>query len=253
MSDWGTRKCLITTGLLDELGFFFIKNDPTIIIKYFLGIDLSDGLIQIALPRLYRHKPLYNIPLYHELGHFIEQEFNITKITLLQHGELSKKYSQPHLAEFFADLFSSCYTGYANYVFLAEMVPDNAGSQSHPSTKDRLDLMYSFLTGEPNEIHSCFNHTLSKIGLPGLTVKYKSPDVFSSFSNIRPYDICSAGELHGLMDAGWAFLIEIQKNPINAWKNFADEFETEKIVNDLVEKSIRNYMVKLKWVGNGAS
>jgi len=253
LSNWNTRKCLITTALLDELNFFFLINDPTKIIKLFLGIDLSEGLIQIALPRLYRHKPLYTVPLYHELGHFIDQEFNITKIALLQHEELRKKHTQPHLAEFFADLFSSCYTGFANRTFLSEIAPDNPDSQTHPSTKSRLALMQSFLSREDTEITNCLNKTLSNLTLPNLTIKHTTPDIFSDFSNIRPYDIRSAEELHGIMAAGWNFLINIQKKPAKSWQNFTDEFETERIVNDLVEKSIRNYMIKQKWMANGTS
>ncbi len=88
LKDWLSDNCVITTALLDDkFAYHFYPIDAWKEIQLLLpnfGYNNFNGLlIQIALPRIYKHKPLYYVPLYHELGHFIDNHFGITKTTLI--------------------------------------------------------------------------------------------------------------------------------------------------------------------------
>lgn len=217
-----------------------------------------DGLlIQIALPRLYKHKPIYYVALYHELGHFVDIHFNITESTFITNPvasgtppqilEMQKSYRR----EFFADLFAAAYVGEANYKLLNEIAANAAGSLSHPPTLNRVELARDFIGGNSNPIIDMFQNVLSLLKLPKLTKNYESPDIKKSFNNIRPYMIKNDLELHGILESSWFHLSEALKSKDSPWVHL-DEAKIHCIINDLTEKSLRNYSIQESW-SNGTS
>ncbi len=257
LRDWNIGNNIVTTALIDEFNFYFQGIDPNFkkLVKSYLTIEISHDLIQIALPKLYIHKPLYSIPLYHELGHFIDNHKRITSYSRLLHplpGKYHEQVEVAHRQEFFADIFSASYTGLASVIFLNEFAANAVETHSHPSTKQRVEVMTSFLEGKSNGITDIFYNTLTKLGLPPLMRRYEVPKLVECFNNIRPYCIKNKKELHGILEAGWNYLLTRDSEPDSGFNEISDEFEPAKIINDLIEKSIRNMILQEKW-DNGST
>lgn len=257
LKDWHNGNTLITTALIDECNFYFQGIDPNFkkLVKIYLSSNIEYDLIQIALPKNYIHKPLYSIPLYHELGHYIDLEKRVTNLSVLLFplpGRLPIDAEISHRKEFFADLFSASYTGAANMIFINELAPGQPESFSHPSTEERVKVMSAFLDGKDHPIINYFNESLNRLGLPSLQKRYEIPAVEGCFDNIRPYCIRSKGELHGMLEAGWNYLSNLPENSASGLNEIADEFEPARIINDLTEKSIRNMILKEKWADGTA-
>ena len=77
-------------------------------------------------------------------------------------------------------------------------------------------------------------------------------DISRSFNNIRPYEIKNKDELHAFIGESWIFLREMFHEPKDKWA-YIPKVQIEKSVNDLVEKSLRNYMIIKKWDNDGAA
>ncbi|MBI3771502.1 MAG: hypothetical protein HY272_02190 [Gammaproteobacteria bacterium] len=254
LSDWSSRDFIITTAIIQEQNYFFQQVDPNFntMVNSYLGVNYDVDLIQIALPRLYRHKPLYNIALYHELGHFIDINHGVVNYTLLkwppnfQPGTQGYWSEKSYRAEFFSDLFAASYTGHAIRHFLSGIVPDATVSLSHPATSERLSRIDNFLTGSSDFMIDYFKETLRSMGLPELPIRFSKPNISRDFSSIRPYTIQSVEELHGITDSAWDMLRLAHNRNAPPW-NELDEPLIDSLINDLTEKSIRNMMITEKW------
>ena len=267
LRDWTDEKFLITTAIIQERNFFFVEVDKDFykLVRAFTKKTIEHRLIQIQLPELYRHRPLYNIALYHELGHFLDRHRGIAgfaQMLLDQDSDASlPDLSGPppgwsdddydravtaHLREYFADLFATCYMGSAMRDFLWEFAPDQPMMVTHPSVYARRQMIDVLLKGETNKVIDAFNLALRGLRLSPLSLRYKRPDIATVFDQVRPYPIQSDAEIHGLFEAGWDFLNEAQKQDRDPWKKMRPE-DVERIVNNLAEKSIRNYMIQRKW------
>lgn len=266
LENWAHKKALITTALTQDKAYSFyfqgVLQDFYILAKAYSGVEFESELVQIAFPKLYQHRPLLNVALYHELGHFLDRHQGIVNQSLLLvHSDklplpkidfsvlspdLTNFIVTSHRQEYFADLFAASYAGNAYRDFLAEFAANNQVCQTHPATEDRLFLIDTFLSGSQSEIIDLFQLSLSSLGLQKLEIAFSVPDVFDSFTNARPYAIQNEAELHGIFEAGASYLKYVKANPITPWIE-AGESNTERAINDLVEKSIRNRMVMEKW------
>jgi hypothetical protein len=250
LDDWVSKPCSISTALRDDLDYHFLGVDPGQVIQKFIpGVNFKSKLIQIALPKLYRHYPLYNVALYHELGHFVDKECGITNFSFLLIPPTSpdtKEIEEHHRKEYFADLFAACYTGQAIGLFLDAAVHDCPISYTHPATANRISVIKDFLCDNPNELVDFYQDVLDKRGLPKLAKRYSSPNITSSFDSLRTFSIASTEELHGILDSGWKFLIDTYSHSQGPWES-VEKKDILRIINDLIEKSIRNRMVSLKW------
>lgn len=269
--DWTNRDLVITTALLQSPDFHLKAPAPdiTALIAAETGVTLSVEVVQSALPEIYRHRPLYCIALYHELGHFIDLQANITQTSLLLTGVSGPPAlpgvqiqvppnAQPnvlatirqivlsHRMEYFADIFSVCYMGTAAIDFLEAFAPSHGASSTHPATASRVAVMRDFLDGTPNGIVDMFQNALGRRGLPQLRTRYVIPDVSGSFGAVRPHRIGHAAEIHGLLIAGWNFLREAGAGNVPSWAGL-EPAAMDAMANDLIEKSIRNRMVREAW------
>ncbi len=109
-----------------------------------------------------------------------------------------------------------------------------------------MNNINDFLEQKPNEIITQINNVLKTYPLLELKIRYKELKVDAFFDNIRPYEIQDDEELHGIFEAGWNYLELIKTVGKDYWKDY-DEFKMDKMINDLMEKSIRNKMIKEKW------
>jgi hypothetical protein len=261
LTEWAKKPCIITTGLLDaELNYHFNAFDPWAEVRALFPHFDTQGfdrvLVLIGLPRLYRHKPLFCIPLYHELGHFVDRHWGITPFIHLRSVQNNGSYlgislSPPHWAEHFADLFAACYVGQSSTGLLQALGPNNQANATHPATADRIDLVQKFISGAQDPRLDVIRNVLQQISAPALKVRHKVPDLADSYDDLRPLTIDSEEYLHGLFEASWNYFSACEVKPDSPWTSRPlDLAELEKVVNDLTEKSIRNFSVKKMWSVN---
>lgn len=244
LRDWSTREFAITTALVDEANYYFVGVASKFLSLIQARTDIE--LVQIALPRLYRHRPLYSVGLYHELGHFVDEHYKISAYTLFKDSASITDKTLSHRMEYFADLFAASYTGGAYVQFLESFALDSPESDSHPATADRIATINAFLGSQENILVDRFQGALNELSCPRLELRFIKPDISTSFGNKRPYKVPNNQELHGLIAAGWDFLGEIRDGQVESWLG-VEPFDAERIVNDLVEKSIRNKMTVDQW------
>lgn len=270
--DWGKKDLLITTAIVQEANFYFHASSREFfqIVKSELGVTISFQPVQVALPYIYRHKPLFCVPLFHELGHFFDADNEIITTSMLSSPENLgpdlpdlptsaeiATYTGPlrenlknivlsHRMEYFADIISVAYSGQASLGFLKEFIPNSNCSPSHPSSTARFKLMSDFLNEKPNPIIDLFQNALDRRGLSPLVKRFKSISIDDAFGNVRPYGLSSDQEVFGLFDAGWKFWQNMTLNPNGFWNNLPEE-NIERITNDLIEKSLRNKMIVDGW------
>ncbi|AGH99181.1 M48 family metalloprotease [Micavibrio aeruginosavorus] len=260
LKDWTTDNYLITTAILHEMNFYFQGISPSFYTEAegFCGETFEYKLIQVALPDLYRHRPLYNVALYHELGHFIDTHKAISDYLLLlspnvQLPRLSagvdEKIRRNHVMEYWADIFAASYLGYGIHKFLDRFAHNVPVSATHPATSDRLELIEAFLDGKSMPILDGFQAVLSQRNLGKLEIRFDSLDVKEYFDNVMPCPISNIGQLHALFDSSWDYLETAQQRLAEPWSLIRED-QIEKMINDLSEKSIRNFMISQRW-GNG--
>lgn len=264
LPEWVNRECVITNALSFEKEFHLFSLDIWNFVKTTLtSFDSSrfDGLlIHMALPRLYRYRPIFCIPLYHELGHFVDNVHQITHSAIIQNPTIIPsapngvepriwaKIMSMHFKEHFADLFAACYCGVASYETLEVIAPNASPSSTHPSTTDRVNVVKNFLNQNPDNIVDFFQHHLATRNLPTLNIRFKHLDLTSDFDNLVPVELKTERELHGVFSAGWKYLQGAVTNNSPPWAHTdATEFIIEKTINDLTEKSIRNFSVYEAW------
>lgn len=270
--EWTRVDLLVTTAIIQEPNFYFkgIPQDFFDAVKSELGLTVAARPVQVALPYIYRHKPLFCVPLFHELGHFIDISNEVVATSMLttppERGpdlpDLPTAAQIPtldtrirantlvittnHRREYFADLFAAMYVGTASDDFLQEFAPNQPASPTHPSSQARRALIADFLGGRKNPIVELFQATLPARGLPALGPRFEAIDLSPAFSNVRPVTPARIGEVFGLFQAAWDFAKGAMTAPQPIWAALTEQ-DRERIVNDLVEKSIRNHMVVQGW------
>ena len=256
--DWVSDECVFATTLTAQLDFHFCLLDigrviDTLVNNYTRQCNVQ--LIPIALPRLYKNRPLYCAPLYHELGHFIDRKFGVVELSLLRFPSTSGlpyNVEKSHRAEFFSDLFAAQYVGDVAAKSLEQIALDSPASATHPATQERVAKISAFLSGSPDQLVDQFSQVLGQLNLSPLSVRHIVPNISSFLDDIRPAQVNNVAELHGLYPAFWGYLDSVEAQQNSVWANRGRTFpEVDKAVNDLLEKSIRNHAIKEKW--NAAS
>jgi len=259
LKDWidNHKDFLIVTSLNRKLEEFAIyvspKRNQDVLKQNILnlfGHNYEQSLIKINKPHLFINDFISSVPLYHELGHFVDRHFQITETILfnepklnyvrtLGQSEILKTYH--HYSEFFADLFAAQYIGntcseYINYAFY-----QNPDSHTHPSTAKRTDIVQAFLdnrSGVP-EIEYIKQWTFVR-SKRKIEIRNK-PLSFDPFVAETSKKITDLFEIHSLF--------------INAWKNWLDENSPIQVkyndptvacdaINKVAKKSIRLSMPK---------
>lgn len=262
--EWLEQEPIIVTALIQEPNFYFQGVHPTFRKLAQEGLGVTDEIVQIRLPEIYRQKPLYSIALYHELGHFIDTRYKLTETVLALNPELSlpgisgapaeidPETRFNHMREYFADLFAACYCGRAIKQFLEGIAPDAEASISHPESYHRYQAIEALVSDQVHGVITGFNQALAARRLPTLELRYRPVDVTAAFKAIRPVTINSIEEVHGILGSAWEFLDSAADQAQDPWDRMAPG-EVERVVNDLVEKSIRNWMIREKWHATPAS
>lgn len=253
LADWlpTQPKHIVTTAFLAEQNYLFmgVSDQFYPLVETQLGITFTQRLVQVALPQLYKHLPINNSVLYHELGHFIDDQFGISAmmaILAVPADEPMPEHLSAHTKEHFADLFAACYVGDAISEMLDALAPNAGGSYSHPATSVRTLAIRDFLAGRQNQLVDLCNDALAARNRPALQPRGTAPDVIVPFDNMRPCTLKSKEEVHGVLPAALRYLKDKTQSPNGLWVHLS-EGEITRVVNDLVEKSIRNWMISEKW------
>ncbi|MGO9134965.1 MAG: hypothetical protein ACLP8A_13100 [Methylovirgula sp.] len=252
---WVNRDTVIITQLTEGHNFHLMPVDPwQFIQKTLTGYDSSGFdslLVMIGVPRLYAHKPLFCVPLYHELGHFVDITHKVSEFSLLvspariaapAFDELS------HRREFFADLFAACFTGRSGISALEAVAAGHSASNTHPATLQRASVTEAFLNGNTNNIVSIFQSALLQRSLPPLRPFFEPASVSNDFDDLRTFVPNDIEQVHGMLISAWSYMFDAIDQRRNPW-NIArlSEGDIEAITNDLVEKSIRNFAIRTVW------
>jgi hypothetical protein len=288
LSDWmpsNHRKYIITTALRPELFCFSLSGveDRFGQINSLYNIDFNSDLIRISLSKYLAHDYLYNIVLYHELGHFVDHyhsvSFKLTHFVFGHHLTMSNahllhslgeffpvlldksgtvdwtKLSRPevgratydHLMEYFADLFAAQYTGSGAQEVLRYLTFPylDHTSPSHPSTENRVKMVEDFLQGRANPVLDLIREFALMVSGQELRVRF-APVPTDDFYRMIPVEIASIAGLHGIFPAAWKVYQSdhARFQTTNSLTNGFDPQEVYTIVNNLTEKSIGNYIVK---------
>lgn len=256
IADWLPDPCIVTTALTDEKDFHLEPGDPWEFVRTTMdryeGEIPKEKLIFVGVPRIYKHMPLFCAALYHEVGHFVDISRNVSGTTVLLYPQPNasaevQEVILAHRREHFADLFAACYVGQVIVDTLYAINPTAGPSLSHPATEQRIDALRAFLAGDRFDELTMFQDALKQLGLPILELRYDLPSVQGAFDDIRPYPIRSDSELHGMFVAGWSYLGRVKSGAGPVWASDGDQLKAVRIVNDLVEKSIRNMSVRQLW------
>lgn len=253
------NKFIVVTSLSNQITSYSINGNLALnkpiyqLIDSQYNINFEYKLIQITLPRYYVHDYLANAVLYHELGHFVDLYFAISQSivnTLVLTGKIPNDFNNPlyyrslrHNMEYFADIFAAQYIGKASNYFLDYIAHKAPDSNTHPATDLRLEKVDKFLNNDTSdlEIEDIKKYTLARSGF-NLEIKHVELSIDDFFSLI-PYEITNQTELHSIFLTGWNAWLE---NP-NKLKTDFDNDTAYKIINNLIEKSISNFIVVDSW------
>jgi hypothetical protein len=253
---------LISTALLHEKEFAFVHCDPwEFILPVLRGVEApKHTLIQISLPKLYKHSPLLCVPLFHELGHFIDTRdaitdysFRLSQTFLTESRDLvahdpkrATVWELNHRRELFADLFCASYMGMAGVRFLHEFAMGNPACASHPSTALRKKTMCDFLRGASSPLIELFTEVLRARGLPQLEKRFADIPLRECFADYRPAPVNDERQLFGIFTRAWSLLSASSKQGCTLWPQ-RTIIDRVRIANDLTEKTIRNHSIWEKW------
>lgn len=262
LAQWDTRSALISSAALDEFNFFLNTEDLWEYVNTSLDKYDTQGynprVVRIGSPEALKNRPIYCIPLFHELGHFIDLSFGITELSLLLKPpapvpvQISPQQWQfintRHRMEHFADLFSACYCGTASSKSLIAIAPNNTDSLTHPSTAKRVRIIDDFLNNRSNDMIDLLQGALAAKTRQQLSTRFSLPAVRDAFDDVRTVDLKTEEELFGLFSSAWDYAEEQVTHRRSPWIDTGTSLlEIEKTINDLVEKSLRNFEIRAKW------
>lgn len=262
LKEWISDDALISSAALEEFNFFLNPADLWDHIGRTLNLfdtqNYKPLVVQIGAPEAYKHRPVFCVPLFHELGHFVDHHFKLSELSMLlhppsapQHGISQQDWNfinLRHRMEHFADLFGSCYCGSASTKSLLAIAPDNPDSPTHPSTAKRVATVDDFLNGRANAMVNLLQETLKARGQKQLAQWFTVPDVTASFNDVVTHKILNVQELYGIFLAGWDYLHGQLDDRTAPWvEDGVIAYTIEKTVNDLIEKSIRNFEIRERW------
>jgi hypothetical protein len=253
-------------------------------IKTKYNIEFEERLVQINLPKALSRDYLASVVLYHELGHFIDQKSwftgsltrnildEVSRGTIVRADFdkliiylpevlpniyntnsiiLSNTYEffviNNHLAEYFCDLFASQYIGQSSNFYLDYITEKSPRySYTHPSTTNRVKVVNDFLSSTDNIIVTLLNGAVQAIKAGQQLEKRYDKVIADDFYNLIPLNISSVKELHGVYNTAWEIWLDKQDVLAKSINN-ANPLKIYKVINNLVEKSIGNYITQNKW------
>lgn len=264
---------------MEEEVLTYIAND--------YNISFHKKTVLLSIPQHYYRDYLNNVVLYHEIGHFVDsvnnisfatcyktisdiqnglnidkiyQEFpfirglsinNIIDISSLQLKEIGW-YLYRHWGEYFADIFAASFIGknIERYLRYGEF-PDSESdvfSQTHPSNKHRYKMIDAFLSSKNNYVVDTIQDMLVRKSLPKIH-KISSTINTDDLYHLLPIELNDDQDVHALYSLAWE-VWDGDRNRFKRENNMSFDLQPTQlytVLNNLVEKSISNYLIKTKW------
>ncbi len=262
LGDWTiTKEFIIVTSLSNSNLDFAMQSYDTqeifLMLNEFItkryNTSITNRLIRIILPKNLSRDYLSCVVLYHELGHFVDHELNISKkIFLKNYGKTDPQnnieaHFLNHTKEYFADLFAAQYVSNASNLYLDHIAHKNPQSTTHPSTDERINVVNDFLSSSSGDQLRLFQEVLTQSNSPNLIARFEEILMSCSFEKLIPHEIKTDKALHYLFKIGWDCWMD---SDINFLRNFSPR-QRYHIINNLIEKSISNYFIQLAWTKYG--
>jgi len=268
--DWGLGDSIVTTSVNQSPDFYCERAgtapDALIAELSLPGLALSGHLVQMGVPEIFQHMPLLCSPLYHEVGHYVEEhERLITTLSIAHRPELLQALPEAQhfdassrmvvakawATEHFCDLIAACYVGECVSDYIIQWDHEQVSQPSHPAAASRAVVTRDFLEGRSNPVVDLLKQGVSEAGLNiQLQKQFLLPAVDDCFADVRPAAVESIKQLHGLLPAADAFLKRLLTSPSDfKGCNIArvPRWRQPHVINDLIEKSIRSFMIEKAW------
>ena len=242
----------------------YIENDYSIHFDY--------KTVLLAIPQHYYRDYLNNVVLYHEIGHFVDTINRITDIAVndtinhiitkrnldeilqvfpfLSNKDIPYQYFlDHHFKEYFADIFAASFIGrninkYLKYLSYPKTETEDY-SPTHPSNKLRFKMIDEFLQGKNNYVIDMIQYILGKKGLPNLC-KISSSINASDLYRLLPVKLSTDHDIHALYSLAWD-VWDGDRSRFKSENNMSFDLQPTQlytILNNLVEKSISNYLIE---------
>jgi hypothetical protein len=254
LEDEDFQKFVIVTSLQSQLlSFSFLDlelGSLTTYVEEKYGKKIGNTLVPINLPKYLVHDYLANVTLYHEVAHFIDRHFRISRriidsdVLFKEMEEEDKEVHLNHLSEYFADIFAAQYIGDKCSMYLNYIAHGDPDSYTHPSTQRRVDIVDSFLNNREDVYITKLKDATVKLTKKELKPgRYKEIQT-NDFENFLPAEVEEKAQLHYLFIQGWESWYN-SSGSIRA--TFSSSRDRHRVINNLIEKSISNFIVREKW------
>lgn len=247
------------------------------------GVDFQNILLSVSMPRQLSRDYFTNVCLFHELGHFIDTKYKIfeTVSTELMNEWLNGKkteiekwflstqppfftstsilggtmvYKSPYtvsfIKEYFADIFAAQYVG-EKFLYYLEYISDTPkdDSYSHPSYEKRYQMYQDYTKG--------FGSNIVLDTILGKTKDITKQDISKRFVDMVPDDMYGflptnlkdEKEIYSIFNMGWdAYMAGSE--PFEKANGLITKMPPDRLyeaVNNLIEKSINNFLVLRDW------
>lgn len=254
------------------------------LVKSKLGVEFKSVLLKVIMPRQLSRDYLTNVCLFHELGHFIDTKLKISESAYKDQlfdkwvngksseidawfsagksayltktdsgvtkiiGDIQSVY---YLKEYFADLFGSQYVG-ENILNYLDYINDNPSLDypKHPSDYKRRQMYQDFSKNNISSnpvLESLYESTLAQ-AKRGLSQQYVDIDK-TDMLMLVPAELNNEQQLLSVFKMGWEVYLGGSK-PIEDQNGINKQLPPDRIyecVNNLIEKSINNFLVVRDW------
>jgi hypothetical protein len=214
-----------------------------------LGVEYEHSLIQISKPRFLFNDFLGSVPVYHELGHFVDYNYQITKnlfgektfLTQIPENE-KERHNEIFYREYFADLFAAQYISKSGIERLSYIGHGAKDSSTHPSTQRRIKIIESFILGSGDVESTFIIENLKKATRErtnGTELKIRnaplSPNPFLLLSPVSLGD-GNFSMIHSLFSEGWKQWVD---RDAEIHEKYEDPIACSKAINNLIKESIQ--------------
>ena len=212
---------------------------------------ISDIAVRLMIEKFSRNDEL--IEMYDLFPCLIGVKYNDICDTL---GNIKNKSDEfllkRHWMEYFADIFASSYVGsnitrYLSYVYYPDC-SSSYSSSTHPSNEKRFKVVNDFTGAKSNYVIKIIQEILNgKFGKQ--LANYSNTVAPNDLYKLLPTELTSDNDIHCLYATAW-----------DVWYGDRSKFKTDNnltydlqptqiytILNNLVEKSISNYLINKKW------
>ncbi len=252
LNDWipnGTNTYYIVISHNNNLTeFLFNYLDEGIVIAFnhwvtnMFSVSYKPALIQISKPKILFDDFLGSTPVYHELGHFIDNNYQIVK-NLFNNPAFASK-NKTYYEEHFADIFAAQYIGKSCIEPLNYNSPStrNLDVDTHPSNEMRIKVVDTFLNNSgPNDAMEIVNHLKQAVvdrGCGELKIR-NVPLTVDPFDSLTPIVLDDISKIHSLYSKGWEHWLN---NNSVIRTSYPNPIECCNKINDLIKTTIENTM-----------